>query len=207
MIINPAEHSNKENYKLLIGTIIPRPIAFVSTRSSEGQNNLAPFSFFTAVTSKPPTICFAPALRGKDAGKKDTLRYIEETGEFVVNVVTEDIAVQMNETAGDFPPEVDEFEYAGLTPVPSQLVKPPRVKESPINMECKLYKIVPVGPAEAGGGALVIGEVVLFHVSDTLIDNFRIDYDAFRPLARLAGQDYTTLGRRFALERKPIVPR
>ena len=204
MIINPAEQSNKENYKLLIGTVIPRPIAFVATQSPEGRNNLAPFSFFTAITSNPPTICFAPALRGKEGQKKDTLRNIEQTGEFVVNIVTEDIAVQMNETATEFPPEIDEFEYTGLTPIPSQLVKPPRVKESPINMECRLYKIVPVGPSEAGGGALVIGEVILFHVDDRLIENFRIDHEALKPIARLAGQEYTTLGRRFSLERKPF---
>ncbi len=156
MIINPAEQSIKENYKLLIGAVVPRPIAFVATQSPDGQNNLAPFSFFTAVSSKPPTICFAPSLRGNAAQKKDTLRNIEQTGEFVVNIVTEDIAVPMNDTATDFPPEVDEFAYTGLTPLPSQLVKPPRVKESPINMECRLYKIVTVG-SEAGGGALVIG--------------------------------------------------
>jgi flavin reductase (DIM6/NTAB) family NADH-FMN oxidoreductase RutF len=207
MIINPSEQSLKENYKLLIGAIIPRPIAFVSTTSPEGHNNLAPFSFFTAITSKPPTICFAPALRGRDGQKKDTLRNIEQTKEFVVNIVTEKIAVQMNDTATDFPPEIDEFEYTGLTPVASEMVNVPRVKESPINMECKLYKVVPVGPSAAGGGALVIGEVVLFHVSDTMIDNFRIDYDALRPVARLAGQDYSTLGRRFTLERKPFIPK
>ena len=204
MIINPAEQTVKDNYKLLIGTIIPRPIAFVSTQSPGGQNNLAPFSFFTAITSQPPTICFAPALRGRDGQKKDTLRNIESIGEFVVNIVTEDIAVQMNETATDFPPEVDEFAYTGLTPLPSQVVKPPRVKESPINMECKLYKIVPVGPRAAGGGALVIGEVVLFHVADHLIKDFRIDHELLRPVGRLAGKEYTTLGKRFVLERKPF---
>jgi flavin reductase (DIM6/NTAB) family NADH-FMN oxidoreductase RutF len=205
MIINPNEHSHKDNYKLLIGSIVPRPIAFVSTQSTEGQNNLAPFSFFTAITSDPPTICFAPTRRGREGTKKDTLRNIEETGEFVVNIVTEDIVAQMNETATDFPPEIDEFVYSGLTPAASQIVKPPRVLESPINMECKLYKVVSVGPEAAGGGALVIGEVVLFHVADNLIENFRINHDLLKPVGRLAGTDYSTLGRRFALERKPYI--
>ena len=202
MIIDPTDHSIKDNYKLLIGAVVPRPIAFVATRSASGHNNLAPFSFFTAISSKPPTICFAPSLRSRQSLKKDTLQNIEETGEFVVNIVTEDIAEQMNETATEVPPDIDEFVYSGLTPVPSQKVKPPRVKESPINMECKLYKIVTVGPDDVGGSALVIGEVVLFHVADRLIDDFRIDLDLLKPVGRLAGPDYTTLGRRFSLERK-----
>ena len=205
MIIDPNKITQPENYKLLIGSILPRPIAFVSTLSEQGQANLAPFSFFTAICSKPPTICFCPARRASDDGKKDTLRNIEKTGEFVVNIVTEDIAVPMNDCATDFPPQIDEFEVSGLTPVPSEIVKPYRVKESPIQFECKLNQIVYVGPEAAGGGALVIGEVVLFHVDDRLLDQrLRIDTGALKPIGRLAGMEYTKLGERFTLVRNVI---
>ena len=201
MIIDPSELSVKDNYKLLIGSVLPRPIALVSTISKSGIPNLAPFSFFTAITSKPPTVCFAPALKGAGSIKKDTLANIEETGEFVVNVVSESIAVQMNETAGDFPPEVDEFEHADLTPEPSQIVQVPRVKESPINMECRLYKIIYIGDSAPGSGALVIGEIVCYHVEESLFSDGKIDTAKLQPVGRLAGMEYTTLGKRFILER------
>jgi len=206
MIIDPTKQTQRENYKLMIGSILPRPIAFVATISASGRLNLAPFSFFTGITSQPPTICFAPSRRAEDGGKKDTLRNIEETGEFVVNVVTEAIATQMNETATEFPPEVDEFTASGLTPIPSQIVRPPRVKESPINMECKLYRTIDIGPEAAGGGTLVIGEIILFHIADELYHEGRIDTERLRPLGRLAGSDYTTLGKRISMERKKYQP-
>jgi len=204
MIIDPSENSIKDNYKLLIGTVLPRPIALVSTISNSGIPNLAPFSFFTAITSKPPTLCFAPALKGTAAEKKDTLANIEETGEFVVNIVTEEIAEQMNETAGDFPSDFDEFLHAGLTPEPSVKIKPPRVKESPVNMECTLLKVEYIGDGGPGSGALVIGEVVQFHIADSLYSEGKIDSGLLKPVGRLAGMEYTTLGRRFILERKKI---
>ncbi|MCF7840861.1 MAG: flavin reductase family protein [Candidatus Marinimicrobia bacterium] len=203
MMIDPKTQSYKENYKLLIGSIVPRPIAFVSTRSPDGVLNLAPFSFFTAISSDPPTICFSPGRRGSDGAKKDTWTNIEATGEFVVNVVTEAMAVAMNETASELPPEMSEFEYAGFTPAASDIISAPRVAESPISMECKLVQIVELGNAGPGGAALVIGEVIRFHVADNLLENGRIDVGLLHPVARLAGTEYTTLGRRFSLERKP----
>ncbi len=202
MIIDPQKQKRKDIYKLMIGSIVPRPIALVSTISSTGIRNLAPFSFFTGITSKPPTICFAPDRRPADGKKKDTLVNIEATGEFVVNVVTEAIVVQMNEAATDYPPEFDEFEMSGLTADPSLIVAPPRVKESPINMECKVDRIIEIGPNDSGGAALVIGEIVMFHVADGLIDNGRIDTTALNPIGRLAGSEYTTLGKRISLKRK-----
>jgi flavin reductase (DIM6/NTAB) family NADH-FMN oxidoreductase RutF len=204
MILDPSELGVKDNYKLIIGSVLPRPIALVSTMSKSGVANLAPFSFFTAITSKPPTICFAPALKGSQGIKKDTLSNIEETGEFVVNVVSEQIAEQMNETAGDFPPEIDEFTHADLTPEPSHIVAVPRVKESPINLECKLYKIVYIGEPGPGSGALVIGEIVRYHIADELFRDGKIDTGLLKPVGRLAGMEYTTLGKRFILERKKI---
>ncbi len=206
MIFDPKKQTFKENYKLMIGSILPRPIAFVSTLSTDGLANLAPFSFFTGITSQPPTICFSPTRRGNDGLKKDTLNNIEQTKEFVVNIVTEGIIEQVNDAATEFPPEISEFEQTGLTPVKSVIVKPPRVQESPISFECKLYKIIEIGPAEQGGGFLVIGEIVLFHVDDALLENGRIDTGMLNPVGRLAGAEYTTLGRRFSLERKIYKP-
>ena len=202
MIIDPSELGVKENYKLMIGTILPRPIALVSTISLDGLPNLAPFSFFTGITSKPPTVCFAPSRKGSSGAKKDTLANIESTGEFVINVVTEDIAEQMNDTATDLPAEMSEFEYADLTAAESLIVRPPRVLESPVNMECKLVQVVNIGGDTPGSGALVIGEIVRYHIQDDLFSDYRIDTTKLKPLGRLAGLEYTTLGRRFVLERK-----
>src|SRR5215470_13794638 len=142
VIINPSGHDYRDIYKLMVGVIVPRPIAFVSTISADGIRNLAPFSFFTGISANPPVICFSPMIRGSDGARKDTLRNIEVTKEFVVNVVSEGFAEKMNICSAEFPPEVDEFEMSGLTPVPSDLVKPPRVKESCINLECRLVQIV-----------------------------------------------------------------
>ena len=202
MIIDPKNQPFRDNYKLLIGSILPRPIAFVSTISKNGIHNLAAYSFFNGITSNPPSICFAPTRKSSDGSKKDTLINIEDTDEFVVNIVTEDIVKPMNDTAPEFPPEISEFEEVGLTPLEAQIVKAPLVKESPINMECKLLQVVEVGPAEPGGGFLVIGEIVLFHIKDELLENGRIDTGLLKPVGRLAGTEYTTLGKRFSLSRK-----
>jgi len=198
MIIDPKQATTKDIYKAMIGSIVPRPIAFVSTVSSDGYVNLAPFSFFTGITSKPPTICFAPGRRASDGEHKDTLNNVRQTGEFVVNVVTADIGAAMNETATEFPPETDEFDVAGLTSIASDVVKPPRVAESPINMECTLNDIVDVG-----SGSLVIGEIVLFHIADALYDAGHIDVTKLNPLGRLAGDNYVTLGDIVTHVRKP----
>ena len=202
MILKPEELSIKDNYKLIIGSVLPRPIALVSTISEDGVLNLAPFSFFTRITTKPATIGLAPALKGKEGEKKDTLANVESLKEFVVNIVTESISDQMVKTASEVAPDVDEFKVAGLTPIDSEIVRPPRVKESPINLECKLYKVVYIGDGTAGSGAFVIGEIVAYHIDDILYNNGRIDTALLKPVARLAGQDYTTLGRCFTIERK-----
>ena len=202
MIIDPKKQTYKENYKLIIGSILPRPIAFVSTISKEGIYNLAPFSFFNGIASNPPSLCFAPSRKSTDGSKKDTLVNIEHTGEFVVNIVTEEIVKQMNDTAEEHPPEISEFDEVGLTPIPSQIVHTPRVKECPINLECKLNQIIEIGPPEPGGGFLVIGEIVLFHIKDELLQQGRINIELLKPIGRLAGTEYTTLGKRFSLPRK-----
>ena len=200
MIIDPASAAPTEVYKVMIGAIVPRPIAFVSTVSPEGIRNLAPFSFFTGISANPPVICFSPMVRGADGARKDTLQNIERTREFVVNVVSEEFVRQMNICSTEFPPEIDEFEASGLTPIPSDVVKPPRVKESHINMECTLVEIVNVSPKPLGG-SIVLGEVVRFHVDDALIDNYRIDPDKLHAVGRMGGPSYTRTADRFDLER------
>jgi flavin reductase (DIM6/NTAB) family NADH-FMN oxidoreductase RutF len=200
MIINPPEHDYRNIYKLMIGAIVPRPIAFVSTLSREGILNLAPFSFFTGVSANPPVICFSPMIRSSDGNRKDTLNNIETTREFVVNIVSEDFAVQMNICSTEFPPEVDEFQQSGLTPISSDLVKAPRVKESKINLECRLLQVLHVSPKPLGG-SLVLGEVLRFHIADELWDDYRIDPNKLRPIGRMGGPTYTRTTDRFDLVR------
>ncbi|MDO8674209.1 MAG: flavin reductase family protein, partial [Dehalococcoidia bacterium] len=138
MKVDPREVTARECYKLLIGSIVPRPIAWVSTVGENGVFNVAPFSFFTSVCTYPPTVCFTAIRRAGE--KKDTVRNIEFTGDFVVNLVTEELAEAMNISCGDYPPEVDEFQVAKLTAVPGDKVRSPRVAESPISLECKLVQ-------------------------------------------------------------------
>lgn len=201
MIIDPGTMPWRHAYKLMIGSIVPRPIAWVSTASKEGVLNLAPFSFFTAVCPDPMTICFSPMRRGTDGAKKDTLVNIEETGEFVVNVVSTGLALQMNQTSAEFPPDVDEFAAAGLTPVPSVAVAPPRVGESLVAYECELLQVIHVGEARAGAGALVLGTVRRLHVADQLLDEGRIRLDVLQPIGRMAGNDYVRCTDLFTLQR------
>jgi len=199
VIINPKDHDYRNIYKLLIGSVVPRPIAFISSLSGSGVLNLAPFSFFTAACSNPPTVLFSTVIR-RDGTHKDTFANVEATKEFVLNVVSEEIAEQMNICSADFPPEVDEFVVSGLTPVKSDLVAPPRVKESPISMECRLMQTVRIGEGP-GGGCVVFGEVVRFHVADRLIDDFRIDPDLLRAIGRMGGPTYARTRDRFDLPR------
>lgn len=201
MMIDPGTMSWRDAYKLMIGSILPRPIAWVSTISPDGVPNLAPFSFFTAVAANPMTICFSPLRRGGDGGKKDTLHNIESTGEFVVNIVSESLAERMNLTSADVAPEVDEFETAGLTPAPSAVVKPPRVGESLVAYECKLLQVVHVGGAEAGAGALVLGTVLRLHVADEVLEEGRIKLDVLQPVGRMAGNDYVRCTDLFSMRR------
>lgn len=201
MTILPAEQSPQDVYKLMVGAIIPRPIAFVSTLSAAGVRNLAPYSFFTACSANPPVIVFSPMRRRRSgAPLKDTLANIEETREFVVNVVAEEFAQQMNLCAGEYPPEVDEFDVSKLTPIVSEAVKPPRVAESPVQMECRLLQIVTVSDQPLGG-SLVLGEVVRFHVNEAVLTDGKIDPAKFHAIGRMGGPMYTRITDRFEMER------
>ena len=201
MIIDPQAVSASLAYQLLTTTVIPRPIGFISSLSPEGVANLAPFSFFNAVCGEPPMIMFAASNRQP---LKDTLRNVHAMREFVVNIVSEEIVEQMNLTAADYAPHVSEFDVCGLTPVPSNLVRPPRVLESPVNLECRVHNIIEVS-SKPMGGSVVIGEVIRFHVQDSIIDkDMFIDPDKLKPVARLGGPSYSRIRDRFDMIR-PVV--
>lgn len=193
----PEHLDLRETYKLLSGSVVPRPIAFVSTTSESGIHNVAPFSFFNAVSSKPPVIVFS--INNHMSGyKKDTQINIEATKQFVVNIVTADIAERMDLAAAEFAPDVSEFEEVGLTPVPAQRVKCMAVAESPIHLECTLYKQI-----EIGTNVLIFGEIVNFHIDDRVyIDTHKINIEALQPVARLAGNNYAIVKETFELHRQ-----
>jgi flavin reductase (DIM6/NTAB) family NADH-FMN oxidoreductase RutF len=200
LIVDPGSTDNASVYKLLIGSVVPRPIAFVSTISTEGAFNAAPFSFFTVASSNPPVVVFTVGNRKTPDPRKDTLRNITTARDFVVNIVSEEFGPKMNLCAGDYPPEVDEFEVSGLTPVPSDLVKAPRVAESHINMECRLLYTISMSNL-INGGNLVLGEVIRFHIDEAYFNNFRIDQDKLRAIGRMAGNSYTRTQDRFDMIR------
>ena len=189
MEIAAAELDAVECYRLLVGVVVPRPIAWVTSLDEAGRLNAAPFSCYTFVCKKPPMICINIGRR--EDRLKDTATNIEAHGDFVVNVVTVDAAQVMHETSADYPPDVSEVEALGLETLPSTLVAPPRLAISPIHLECRLHQIIELGEER---DRLVIGEVVHFHVRDELLAGGRIVTAALRPLARLGGPNYAALG-------------
>ncbi|MGH7680847.1 MAG: flavin reductase family protein [Candidatus Eiseniibacteriota bacterium] len=204
--IDPAQVSPGDFYSLLTGCVIPRPIAFVSSLSKSGSANLAPFSFFNAGGANPPSLVFMP-VTGGSGRDKDTLHNVRETGEYVVHIVPWALRERMNVTSAEFPPEVDEFEIAGFTKVPSVRVKPWRVLESPIAFECKLFRIVEhgAGPYHAN---YVIGEVVYLHLAEEVMQGTRVDAVKLDAIARLGGPNYTRVTREsmFGMPRPTPVP-
>jgi flavin reductase (DIM6/NTAB) family NADH-FMN oxidoreductase RutF len=187
--LDTRELSSRDAYRLLIGSVVPRPIGWVSTVSIDDVGNLAPFSFYMAATGNPPTVVLSTSFR--DGEEKDTLRNVKQIPELVLNVVNEDVAEQMNATSEEFPADVDELIAAGLTPVPSSRVRPVRVAEAPISMECKLVQLVPVGDPGTGS-TLIIGEVLAWHIRDEYFDaaRMRIRLDELRAIGRMAGDGY-----------------
>ncbi len=202
MIVTPTDLDPRERYKMLIGTVLPRPIAWVSTADSNGNPNLAPFSYFTAVCSNPMTLLFCPGVVPNGDGKKDTLRNVEETREFVINLTNESTAQAMNLSATDLPPGESEFEWAGVTPAPCETIRAPRVAEAPIAFECVLDRIVTIAD-KPGGGHVVFGTVQRIHVRDDLYKNGRIDLEAYQPIGRLGGNTYAHLNDFFEMPRVP----
>lgn len=199
-IFDPLKDDFAQNYKFLIGGILPRPIAVVSTINSNGTNNIAPFSFFTAVSAKPMIIAFCPLIRTSTGLKKDTVINIEREKEFVINFCTEKWVNEINLTSTELPYGEDEFKLAALHPLDSLKVKAKRLLESPIHFECKLRDILSYGD-KPGSGTLITGEVVQVHIDETILVEGKIDTDLLAAVGRGAGNDWFTTKQRFQLER------
>jgi flavin reductase (DIM6/NTAB) family NADH-FMN oxidoreductase RutF len=185
MEFNPAQLGEKEVYKLLSGSVVPRPIAWVSTISESGVLNLAPYSFFTVASRNPPMLCISvgPGVGEREGTEKDTLVNIRSQKEFVINVVNSRLGNPMMKSSENLPADVNEFEAAGLTPIESSIVSPKRVKEAPIQMECKLEQIIPLGSDH-----LIIGQMVHYHIQDEYyLGNYKVNLEKLEPLGRLAG--------------------
>lgn len=200
MQFDPNELDYSAVYKLLTGSVIPRPIGWISTISEDGINNLAPFSYFNAVGDDPPHVMFSTG-RGNNTNK-DSLNNVLATKQFVVNMVTEDLVEQMNITAQSVPSHIDEFELAGVTPIKSKKIKPMRVKESPISFECELVHHYFLEDHKHGGACVIIGRIVMMHFDDTVLsDNYKINLENYKPVSRLAGSNYAKIGELFAVKR------
>jgi flavin reductase (DIM6/NTAB) family NADH-FMN oxidoreductase RutF len=200
MIIDVASADVMSVYRAIVGIVAPRPIAWVTTVDSAGRVNLAPFSFFNAFGANPPVVVFSPTLR-RDGTKKDTLLNLESVGEFVLNAAVESVAEQMNVTAKELPRGQCEAEFAGLTLVPSTKVRPPRVVESPVHLECRLCQIMSIGDGPIAAN-LVIGEVLLMHIDDSVLNEHgAVDPRKLRPIARLGGDYFCRASDLFEMQR------
>ena len=200
MILDTSSSPALEVYQALVGVVVPRPIAWVTTMSPAGVVNLAPFSFFNTFSANPPVVVFSPTLR-RNATKKDTLLNIEATREFVVNVAVEPLAEKVNLSSKELLPDESEIELTGLHTAPSTRVKPPRLAESPVNLECTLRQIVHLGTGPIAGN-LVIGDIVMIHIADAVLDaNGKVDPRKLRAIARLGGDYYCRTGDLFEMKR------
>ena len=203
MQISPAESSVRDIYQHMVNLITPRPIAWVTTVSESGTTNLAPFSFFNGVGANPPTLMFCPVNR-RDGSFKHSLANAMATGEFVVHVVSFDLAATMNNTSADFDEETSEIEVLGIETVDSVHVVPPRIKASPAAFECKVDRVIHLneGPAAAN---IVIGEVVMMHIQDDVLgDDGMADPSKLDAIGRLGRSDYVRTTDRFSLERAKV---
>lgn len=200
MRLDFANLAPREAYGWMISTILPRPIAWVSTISAEGKTNLAPFSFFQGVTANPPTLMFVP-VNNRQGGKKDTVRNIEAVPEFVINLVPHRLAEQMNATSATVPYGESEFEKFGIASTPSDLVRPPRVASAPVAFECRLHQIVNIGEGPLAAN-VIFGRILVVHVSDEVLgDDGKPDVRKLDLIGRLGGEAYTTTRDTFSIER------
>lgn len=201
----PGKDSPANLYKLMIGMVVPRPIAFVSSLDAQGTRNLAPFSFFMACSADPPVVCFVTAYRPGPLPAKDTLANILATREFVVNIVSEEFAEKMNACSAGVAPEVDEFLLSGLTPRASDLVKPPRVAESHAQMECRLRQTVPISNESGAANTVIFGDVLRIHVDEAVLleggGGYKIDPEKLKAIGRMGGPAYTRTRDRFDMVR------
>jgi flavin reductase (DIM6/NTAB) family NADH-FMN oxidoreductase RutF len=200
MILDVASTDVVTVYRAIVGIVTPRPIAWVTTIDQEGRVNLAPFSFFNAFGANPPVVVFSPTLR-RDRSKKDTLLNLESVGEFVLNAAVESLAEKMNATAAELPRGRSEAELAGLTLEPSLKVRPPRVVESPVHMECRVRQMMSIGDGPIAAN-LVIGEVLLIHIDDSVLDAAgSVDPRRLKTIARLGGDYYCRVTDLFEMRR------
>ncbi|MBO1515450.1 flavin reductase family protein [Metabacillus bambusae] len=197
--IDPTNNTERENYKFLIGSIIPRPIAFVTTLSKDGVLNGAPFSYFNIVSSNPPMISLS--IQRSEGRQKDTARNIIDSKEFVIHIVDEQNVEKVNKTAANLPPDQSEVELGKLTPVDSKEISVPGVKEAKIRMECILEHSLELGGLDLPGCDLIIGKVVQFHIENSIYENGRIDPRGLAAVSRLAGTNYAKIGEMFSIER------
>lgn len=197
LVIDPARLSAREMYRFMIDAIVPRPIAFVSTTGPGGRFNVAPFSYFNAITSEPPLVGIS--INRRKGQPKDTLRNIQDTGEFVVNIVPEHLLAPMVRASGDWPADVDEFELTGLTPAPAEALRAPRVAECPVHLECRLHRLI-----EFGETTMVVGEIVHAHADPRVVTARRVDAEKLRPVGRLGGDGYAIV-REVVHEARPAV--
>ena len=193
----PAALENRDVYKLMSGLIVPRPIGWIGTRRPDGTNNLAPYSFFNMVAAEPAVVMFAAGRRSGEL--KDSAAYAEESGEFSVNIVSEEVAEALIATAQCYPGGVDEFEMCGLTTWYGTATKAPMVAEAPANFECRVMHAFDLGGET--GPRIVFGEVVAIHVREDIVDGTRIDHDALAAVGRMAGNEYVPTTDRFELIR------
>ncbi len=202
--INPKDLKVSEIHQYMLGAIAPRPIAFVSTVDAEGNVNLSPFSFFNAFGANPPTVVFSPALRGRDGVTKNTLDNVKATKEAVINVVSYEMVQQMSLASSEYPKGVNEFIKAGFTEQASVIVKAPRVKESPVQMECIVKEIISTGET-GGAGQLVICEIVMMHINEEILDqNGKIDPVKIDLVSRLGGDWYGRSSKGLFIVPKPL---
>jgi len=200
MQFNPDDLERSAVYKLLTGSIIPRPIGWISSISEDKINNLAPFSYFNMLGDDPPHVMFS--TRRDNDKNKDTLNNVLATKQFVVNMVTEDVVEQMNTTSQSIPADESEFDLANLTPIPSVKIKPMRVKESKIHFECELVHHYFLEGHQQGGACVVIGRIVMMHFDDSiLLDDYKINLETYKPVSRLAGSNYSKIGEMFSIKR------
>jgi flavin reductase (DIM6/NTAB) family NADH-FMN oxidoreductase RutF len=201
MEIDPSTLPWNSVYKTLTGSVVPRPIGWISTVDSAGNPNLAPFSFFNVACANPPTVLFCPMVRTVNGQPKDTLRNIRETGEFVVNIVSGELVEAMNRSSVEAPHDLNEFEFAGVTAIPSLKVKAPRVAESPIHFECTVRAVIEIGD-QPGSGSIVIGTVVHIHADErVMIGTDKINLAELQPVGRLAGTQYSRVTDIIEMER------
>lgn len=200
MQFDPNDLDHSAIYKLVTGAVIPRPIGWIATIDENGINNLAPFSYFNAIGEDPPHVMFS-TVRGNNTNK-DTLNNVLANKQFVVNMVTEELAEQMNMTSQSVASDIDEFVLANLTPIPSIKIKPMRVKESKVTFECEMVHHYFLKDHKNGGACIIIGRIVMMHFDDAvLMDNYKINLDNYKPIARLAGSNYAKLGELFSIKR------